>query len=358
MIMGRLTMVRCHGADREISERLSKKYAIPVLVATMAQVDAFRALGMKKLVGITYFQDDMNHRFAKFFEDDGFEVKAMKGIEVPFKDAGKLSPEAIYGFAKKIFLEHGPADGIYMLGAGCIHFRSSRCLRNLRTTVVSSIPAQVWATRRSSTERAGDGLRTPALRCHRWSDGDETVWTADPGSAFGVLAGAFGASSGSKDRAEAEGKLMFYAAFNANDSKTLTDGFKQLYPKIDAVFYRATDAQLMERILTESRAGQNLWDVVMTTSFDGHNLKKRGVLAIYDSPERKYYRDGYKDPQATWTSIYTNYAAFGYNTRSVAKTAVPKSFAICSSPVGKTSAWIAGLRVVRHDDQSDGEKGG
>ena len=128
-----------------------------------------------------------------------------------------------------------------------------------------------------------------------------------------------------KDRAEAEGKMMFYAAFNANDSKTLTDGFKQLYPKIDAVFYRATDAQLMERILTESRAGQNLWDVVMTTSFYGHNLKKRGVLAPYDSPERKYYRDGYKDPQATWTSIYTNYAAFGYNTRSVAKTAVPKS---------------------------------
>jgi len=37
---------------------------------------------------------------------------------VPFKDAGKLAPEAIYNFAKKVFLEHGPADGIYMLGAG------------------------------------------------------------------------------------------------------------------------------------------------------------------------------------------------------------------------------------------------
>jgi len=89
-----------------------------------------------------------------------------------------------------------------------------------------------------------------------------------------------------KDRAEAEGKLMFYATFNAADSKTLTDGFKQLYPKIDATFYRSTDAALMERILTESRAGQNLWDVVVTTSFYGHNLKKRGMFAFYDSPER------------------------------------------------------------------------
>ena len=107
-------MVRGHGADRAIADSLTKKYKIPVTVATIAQVDAFRALGMKKLVGITYFQDDMNARFAKFLQDDGFDVKAMKGIDVPFKDAGKLAPEAIYNFAKKVFLEHGPADGIYM----------------------------------------------------------------------------------------------------------------------------------------------------------------------------------------------------------------------------------------------------
>jgi iron(III) transport system substrate-binding protein len=129
-----------------------------------------------------------------------------------------------------------------------------------------------------------------------------------------------------KEKAEAEGKLMFYATFNAADSKTLIDGFKKLYPKIDATYYRSTDSALMERILNENRAGQNLWDVVVTTSFYGHNLKKRGLLAPYDSPERKFYRDGYKDPQATWTSSYTNYGAFGYNTRMVAKSSVPKSF--------------------------------
>jgi iron(III) transport system substrate-binding protein len=146
-----------------------------------------------------------------------------------------------------------------------------------------------------------------------------------------ALLACFGTASrldaqGLKEKAEAEGKLMFYATFNAADSKTLVDGFKQLYPKIDAVFYRSTDSAMMERILTENRAGQNLWDVVVTTSFYGHNLKKRGLLSAYDSPERKFYRDGYKDPQATWTSSYTNYAAFGYNSRAVAKTNVPKSF--------------------------------
>src|SRR6185295_9642015 len=58
MIMGAPpTMVRGHGADRQIADSLTKKYKIPVTVATIAQVDAFRALGMKKLVGITYFQN-------------------------------------------------------------------------------------------------------------------------------------------------------------------------------------------------------------------------------------------------------------------------------------------------------------
>lgn len=141
-----------------------------------------------------------------------------------------------------------------------------------------------------------------------------------------LLFASLGQAAEVRERAEAEGKLMFYATFTAADSKTLVDGFKQLYPKIDATYFRTTDSAMMERILTENRAGQNLWDVVITTSFYGHNLKRRGLFAAYDSPERKFFRDGYKDPQAMWTSTYTNYAAFGYNNRAVAKTNVPKSF--------------------------------
>lgn len=83
-------------------------------------------------------------------------------------------------------------------------------------------------------------------------------------------------------KAEAEGKVMMYATFTAADSKTLIDAFKQVYPKIDATYYRTTDSALMERFLAENRAGQNLCDVMLTTSFYGHNLKKRGLFAPYD----------------------------------------------------------------------------
>ena len=44
MIMGAPpTMVRGHGADRVVADSLTNKYKIPVTVATIAQVDAFRA---------------------------------------------------------------------------------------------------------------------------------------------------------------------------------------------------------------------------------------------------------------------------------------------------------------------------
>ena len=57
-------------------------------------------------------------------------------------------------------------------------------------------------------------------------------------------------------KADAEGKLTWYASLGATDARRIIDRFKELYPKIDAQFYRAGDAQLMERILAESRAGK------------------------------------------------------------------------------------------------------
>jgi iron(III) transport system substrate-binding protein len=95
------------------------------------------------------------------------------------------------------------------------------------------------------------------------------------------------------------------------------------------------DAQLMERMLAESRAGKFDWDVVSTTGFYAYNLKRRDMLAPYDSPERKFIRAGHKDSQATWTSIYTNYTVLGYNSRLVAKDNVPKSHNDLLKPLWK-----------------------
>jgi iron(III) transport system substrate-binding protein len=145
-----------------------------------------------------------------------------------------------------------------------------------------------------------------------------------------------------KDKAEAEGKVVLYTTANTSDTKTITDSFRKVYPKIDVQFDRTSDSQLMEKILNEARAGTSLWDVVSTTGFYGYLLKKRGLLAPYDSPERKYFRDGFKDPQAYWTSTYTTYAVFGFNTRLVSKVNVPHSHEDLLKPFWKGQVGIEG----------------
>jgi iron(III) transport system substrate-binding protein len=144
-----------------------------------------------------------------------------------------------------------------------------------------------------------------------------------------------GFAAEAKDKAEAEGKLVFYTTANASDTKAMTDAFRKIYPKIDVQYERTSDSQLMEKILTEARAGKSLWDVAQTTGFYGYLLKKRGLLAPYDSPERKYFREGFKDPQGFWTSTYTTYAVFGYNTRLVPPANIPRSYEDLLKPAWK-----------------------
>src|SRR3970282_2149272 len=78
-----------------------------------------------------------------------------------------------------------------------------------------------------------------------------------------------------KEKAEAEGKLVFYTTANTSDTKAITDSFKKIYPKIDVQFSRTTDSQLMEKILNENRAGKSLWDGVSTTGSYGCLLTNR-----------------------------------------------------------------------------------
>jgi maleate cis-trans isomerase len=84
-------------------------------------------------------------------------VLAMEGYPVSFVDAGRIPPPEIYSFAKKAFLKSMESGGvkkkpdcIYMLGAGWRPLPIIETLeKDLGTTVVASIPAQVWATQKS-----------------------------------------------------------------------------------------------------------------------------------------------------------------------------------------------------------------
>ncbi len=143
-------MLRGYKFDAELVGSLQEKYKVPVLTATTTQIDAFKALGVRRLVGITYFKDDLNPKFAKFFEEGGFEVAAMRGCaDVPFSDLGKIPGEEIYAQAKRVFIEVGGGDCIYLLGAGWDCLPAIEPLeRDLGAPVVTNVTADVWAAQK------------------------------------------------------------------------------------------------------------------------------------------------------------------------------------------------------------------
>jgi maleate cis-trans isomerase len=142
-------MVHGFKGEERIVKEWEAKYNVPIVTAAQTQVEALRALGVKKFVGVTYFTGSINDIFTGYFEEAGFEVLAMEGMSVAFADVGRLASEEIYAHARKAFLKSKSADGIYMLGTGW------RCLdiihlleEDLQVPVVHPVPARVWSVQK------------------------------------------------------------------------------------------------------------------------------------------------------------------------------------------------------------------
>ncbi len=138
-------MVQGYEGEAKIVRRWRRKYGIPIFTAGQNHVRAMKALGVKNFVGATYFTGSINRTFSRYFEDAGFTVKAMAGIDVPFDKVQTLSGEQIYDHIKSNFLKQKGADAIYMLGSGwrtldIIHLLE----QDLSVPVIHPVTARVW----------------------------------------------------------------------------------------------------------------------------------------------------------------------------------------------------------------------
>lgn len=139
-------MVHGLAGERAIIDRWQATYHLPIFTAPQSQVEAMQALGIKRIVGVTYFRGEINQTFAQYFRDAGFEVLAMEGMDVDFDKVQQLSSHEVYAFTKAAFLKHPDADGIYMLGSGWRVLDILEMLeRDLRVPVVHAITARLWA---------------------------------------------------------------------------------------------------------------------------------------------------------------------------------------------------------------------
>jgi iron(III) transport system substrate-binding protein len=132
--------------------------------------------------------------------------------------------------------------------------------------------------------------------------------------------------------AKKEGKLVWYTSMAIDTSKPLVDVFEKQYAiKIDLV--RAGEEQLLNRILTEARAGKWFFDAVSSSAIQV--LAMKNFLSPYASAESNAYVAELKDPQSRWTAVYNNNLVPVYNTKMLSEKEVPRDYADLLDPKWK-----------------------
>lgn len=133
--------------------------------------------------------------------------------------------------------------------------------------------------------------------------------------------------------AKREGRVVFYTPLNITDSRALLQRFEQKYPFVKTELLRLSAEPLLNRILTEERAGRSAVDVVNNNVINA--LKKAKLLALYKSPEQAAYPEAFRDPDGFWTSLNSNYYVLGYNSKLIPAKEAPADWSDLLQPKWK-----------------------
>ena len=104
--------------------------------------------------------------------------------------------------------------------------------------------------------------------------------------------------------AKKEGRVAFYTSMGADESKLVADTFQAKYPSIRVEITRLGSEKLLQRVVTESRAGSNFFDAVTNSGMEIYLLGKMGLLARHITPEFSSFMADAKDPAGRWVDMY------------------------------------------------------
>lgn len=128
------------------------------------------------------------------------------------------------------------------------------------------------------------------------------------------------------EAAKMEGKLVYYTTMTLSQSMQVANKFHEKYPFIEVELYRTGGGPMLNKVLTEARAGRHAWDVLSGRGEMVLPLLKRKLLGSYHSPETKMIDRDLVDEEGYWTAYYVNPYALGFNTQMVAKQDVPNTY--------------------------------
>jgi maleate isomerase len=142
-------MVYGYANEQALIRRWEHEYKTRIFTSGTSNIDAMRALGVRRFLGATYFGGDINRVYAQYFIDAGFDCLAMAGMDVEFAKVPELPSSEVYRFIKQEFGKHPTAEAIYMLGPAWPTLDIvERLEQDLGVPVLHAVPAQCWDIQR------------------------------------------------------------------------------------------------------------------------------------------------------------------------------------------------------------------
>jgi maleate isomerase len=149
-------MVLGYANEQELIRRWEATYKTRIFTSGTSNIDALRALKVKRFVGVTYFRGDINRIYGQYFVDAGFDCLDMAGMDVAFDKVPELPSARVHRFIADEFAKHRDAEAVYMLGPAWHTLDIIEPLeRELGIPVVHAVPVQCWDIQRHL------GLREP-----------------------------------------------------------------------------------------------------------------------------------------------------------------------------------------------------
>lgn len=135
--------------------------------------------------------------------------------------------------------------------------------------------------------------------------------------------------------AKREGKVVVYSSFNLDEFDKVYPLFEKRYPEIKVDHVRGNGEQLIQRLVTETKGGKTLADVLETNSFDVFNAIGEGLLDAWPVPNGAAFPAGLKDEAGVWVSTRQNTDIVAWNTNLVKAGDEPKSYDELGDPKWK-----------------------
>ncbi|WP_020657054.1 ABC transporter substrate-binding protein [Massilia niastensis] len=150
--------------------------------------------------------------------------------------------------------------------------------------------------------------------------------------------------------AKKEGTLMIYTSAPIDDMTVLTSAFEKKYG-IKVKLWRAGSEKVLQRAVTEARAGRYDVDVFETNGPEMEAMQRERILQPVKSPYLKDLIPQAMFPHGGWVSTRLNIFVMAYNTGRIRKDELPKTYADLLDPKWKgklgieaeDADWFAGV---------------